>query len=239
MDAILGILENIGVFAAGLIARLGLVLAVLAALALPFALWAGAVRAVRWARRRLSGLKPAGKLVFDPALHYAPGHTWLRPEGRRLKVGIDDLAQRILPWAVSVRLPQPGTHVRAGATAAVISCGDREARIASPVDGTVTSVNTAVARDPALVKKEAYQRGWLFAVEPSDAGWRQFPTGNEARAWLCGEEERLEHRLELQLGAAAADGGEWIAPPHTFLSRDEWQVMVRSILSPGPQPVQH
>src|SRR5512138_2002850 len=184
MDAILGILETLGIFVAGLFARLGLVLAVLAVLALPFALWGGVRRGWEWARRRVAGLEPAGKLVFDPALHYAPGHTWIREDGRRVKVGIDDLAQKILPWAVSVRLPQPGAHVRAGATAAVISCGDREARIASPVDGTVTAVNGAVAHDPALVKKEAYQRGWLFAVEPSDGGWRQLPTGDAAREWL-------------------------------------------------------
>jgi glycine cleavage system H lipoate-binding protein len=149
-------------------------------------------------------------------------------------VGVDDLAQRILPWAVGVRLPQPGTHVRAGATAAVISCGDREARIASPIDGTVTAVNGAVARDPALVKRESYGRGWLFAVEPNDAGWQALPTGESARAWLRGEEQRLERRIELQLGVAAADGGEWVAPPHTFLSREEWDAIARSILSHAP-----
>jgi glycine cleavage system H lipoate-binding protein len=151
-----------------------------------------------------------------------------------VKVGIDDLVQRILPWAVAVRLPQPGTHVRAGAVAAVISCGDREARITSPVDGTVTSVNGAVARDPALVKRESYGRGWLFAVDPSDGRWQALPSGEAARAWLKGEEQRLERRIELQLGVAAADGGEWVAPPHTFLSRDEWEQLARSVLSHAP-----
>jgi len=234
MDAILGILESIGIFVAGVVARLGLVLAVLAVLALPFAAWAGVRRAAGWARRRLAGLQRAGSLVFDPALRYAPGHTWVREDGRRVKVGLDDLAQKILPWAVAVRLPQPGAHVRAGAVAAVISCGDREARITSPVDGTVTSVNGAVARDPALVKRETYGRGWLFAVEPAGPAWQALPTGEAARAWLRGEEQRLERRIELQLGVAAADGGEWVAPPHTFLSREEWEQVAKSVLSHAP-----
>jgi glycine cleavage system H protein len=232
MDAILGILETLGIFVAGLVARVGLVLAVLAALLVPVFAFGALRRAVGWVRRRARGLEPAGNLVFDPTLHYAPGHTWVKSDGRRVKVGVDDLAQKIMPWAVSVQLPAPGQRVRAGATAAIISCGDREARIASPVDGTVTSVNSAVARDPSLVKREAYARGWLFAVEPEGRGWAQLPSGEAARAWLRREEERLARRLELQLGVAAADGGEWVAPPHSFLSRDEWQSLARAFLAP-------
>ena len=239
MEAILGILETVGIFVAGLVARVGLVLAVIAVLLLPIVAWGGLKRGVEWVRRRARGLQQAGGLVFDPALHYAPGHTWLRGEGRRVRVGIDDLAQRILPWAVAVQLPQPGARVRAGATAAVISCGDREARIASPVDGTVVAVNGAVARDPSLVKREAYQRGWLFAVEPEGSSWAQLPTGETARAWLSLEESRLARRLELQLGIAAADGGDWVAPPHTFLTRDEWQSVARSFLAPSAAGVKN
>jgi glycine cleavage system H protein len=236
MDAILGILETTGVFVAGLVARVGLVLAVVALLLLPFLAFAALRRGFEWVRRRVRGLEPAGKLVFDPTYRYAPGHTWLKQEGRRVRIGIDDLAQRILPWAVAVQLPHPGARVRAGATAAVISCGDREARIVSPIDGTVVAVNGAVARDPSLVKREAYARGWLFIVEPADHRWANLPTGDTAREWLSHEDERLVRRLELQLGVAAADGGDWVAPPHTFLTLDEWQSLARSFLAPSATP---
>jgi glycine cleavage system H lipoate-binding protein len=232
METIIGILETLGVFVAGTVARVGLVLAVVALLLLPVVAFGTVRRAVASVVRRVRGLQPAGNLVFDPALRYAPGHTWLREKGQRLEIGIDDLAQRILPWAVGVQLPQPGSRVRAGATAAIISCGDREARIASPVDGRVVAVNGAVARDPSLVKRAAYGHGWLYAVEPEGGAWSALPTGEAARAWLRGEDERLARRLEHQLGIAAADGGEWIAPPHTFLTRDEWQQLARAFLSP-------
>jgi glycine cleavage system H lipoate-binding protein len=236
MDAIIGFLETVGVFVVGLVARVGLVLAVIAVLLVPFLAFGALRRAAGQARRWFRGLEPAGTVVFDPALHYAPGHTWVRPDGRRLRIGLDDLAQRILPWAVAVELPPTGTRVRAGATAAIISCGDREARVAAPVDGTVVAINAAVSRDPSLVKREGYARGWLFAVEPADRSWALLPTGEAARAWLRGEDERLHRRLELQLGVAAADGGEWVAPPYTFLSRDEWQLVARSVLSPAATP---
>lgn len=236
MNAILGILETIGVFVAGIAARTGIVLLVVAALLVPVIAAGAAKKGLRWARRRVKGLESAGNLVFNPELRYAPGHTWVKEDGKRVKVGLDDLAQRILPWAVSVQLPAPGSKVRAGATAAVISCGDREARIASPVEGTVVQVNSAVARDPSLVKKQAYGGGWLFAVETGDQRWSALPTGEAARKWLRDEEARLNRRLELQLGVAAADGGEFVAPPHTFLSKDEWQALARAFLAPGAAP---
>jgi glycine cleavage system H protein len=184
MDAIVGFLETLGVFIAGLVARVGLVIVVMAALLVPVLSFGALRRGARWIARRLRGLETAGRVVFDPALRYAPGHTWVKAEGRRLKVGIDDLAQNILPWAVGVQLPSPGSRVRAGATAAIVSCGDREARIASPIDGTVIAVNPAVARDPSLVKRQAYSGGWLFAVEPEGRGWASLPTGEAARSWL-------------------------------------------------------
>jgi glycine cleavage system H lipoate-binding protein len=236
MDALVGFLEAFGVFVAGFVARLGIVLAVIAVLLVPVLAWGGLKRAFHWARRRARGLDRAGNLVFDPALRYAPGHTWLRGAGKRLEVGLDDLAQGLLPWAVAVQLPPPGSRVRAGATAAVVSCGDREARIASPVDGTVVAVNRALLRDPSLVKRDAYGRGWLFAVEPVDRSWLGLPSGEAARDWLRREHDRLGRRIELQLGIAAADGGEWVAPPHSFLSRDDWQSIARSVLAPGAPP---
>ena len=100
----------------------------------------------------------------------------------------------------------------------------------------MVQVNAAVSRDPSLVKKESYSGGWLFAVETADQRWSTLPKGDAARKWLQDEESRLNRRLELQLGVAAADGGEFVAPPHTFLSKDEWQTLTRAFLAPGAAP---
>jgi hypothetical protein len=86
------------------------------------------------------------------------------------------------------------------------------------------------------VKKQTYSAGWLFAVETADQRWSTLPTGDAACKWLRDEESRLTRRLEMQLGVAAADGGEFVAPPHTFLSRDEWHSLARAFLAPGAAP---
>jgi glycine cleavage system H protein len=230
MNAMLETLTAVGVFLGGLAARLGIVLAVMLALLVPVVLAAGAIRAFQAVRLRAQGFRAAGHLRFRGGLLYAPTHTWIRPEGERLRVGLDDLAQRLLPWAVAVELPRPGQKVREGEPVASISSGGREARIAAPVSGTIVAVNPEVAREPTLVKSENYGRGWLFLVEPDGRSWTSLPAGDAARGWLRGEGERLSRFFEQSLGFAAADGGELIGPPPSLLGEPEWKALTRAFL---------
>lgn len=230
MASTLDTLTAMGVFLAGLVARMGIVIAVMLALLVPVVLLAGGLRAFRALRLHLMGFRSAGSLRFRGGLRYAPGHTWVREEGRRLRVGIDDLAQRLLPWAVAVDLPRPGRQVVAGEALARISCGSQEALVAAPVSGTVVAVNPELLREPTLVKSESYGRGWLLAIEPADEGWRRLPEGEAARSWLRDEGERLAGFYEQHLGYASADGGELVGPPASLLGDAQWKALTRSFL---------
>ena len=230
MNAIVEILRGVGIFAAGLIARVGIVLAVMLALMVPVLVLAGAVKLAKAVRLRLAGYRDAGGLKFRNGLLYAPGHTWVAAEGGRLKVGIDDLAQRILPWTVGVKLAKPGEQVAEGEPVARISCGDREACVASPVSGRVVQVNPEVLAEPTRIKSESYGRGWLVVIEPLERGWRSLPGGEAAQSWLASEGERLSRFYEEQLGFAAADGGELIGPPPALLSEPQWKALVKAFL---------
>jgi glycine cleavage system H protein len=230
MNAILETLTAVGIFAAGLVARLGIVLVVMAALLVPVLLLAGGMKAFRSAKLWLQGYRAVGGLRFRNGLLYAPGHTWVREDGKRLLVGLDDLAQKLLPWTVAVDLPRPGTKVKEGQPVARISCGGREVRIAAPASGTVVTVNPEVAREPTLAKSESYGRGWLFAIEPEGQGWHELLGGASARAWLAEEGERLNRFYEQSLGLAAADGGELIGSPETLLTDAQWKALSRAFL---------
>jgi glycine cleavage system H protein len=230
MTAILDTLTTVGVFLAGLATRLGIVLLVMLLLLVPVLLVSGAARALSAVRMRLLGYREAGTLRFRGGLRYAPGHTWIREDGERLRVGLDDLAQRLLPWAVAVDLPRPGQRVSRGEPVARISCGEQEARVAAPASGTVVAVNTDVLREPTLVKSAGYERGWLFAIRPDDREWRDLPAGEAARAWLREEGERLSRFYEQHLGYAAADGGELVGPPPSLLGDSQWKALTRAFL---------
>lgn len=230
MDPIVNTLQGLGTFLFGVAARLGLMALFVAVLVVPVLAVVAATRGLAWMRRRSLGLEKVGGLFFRPGVHYASGHTWLEPVKGLVKVGLDDLAQQVLPCAVGVTLPHPGAVVRKGETAAVVACGGGAARIPAPIDGRIVKVNTRLMRDPSLVKHDNYARGWLFQMEPVDDKYIELPLGPAARKWLTEEGLRFDRFLETHLGTAAADGGDWIAPAPALLSAEQWDELVRTFL---------
>jgi hypothetical protein len=100
----------------------------------------------------------------------------------------------------------------------------------SPISGTITRVNDAVREDASLLHRDPYARGWLFTVAPSDQAYEALPTGARAKNWLWDEEHRLSRFFEAKLGAAAADGGEYISHPPELLEEAQWQELTREFL---------
>jgi glycine cleavage system H protein len=232
MDTLMSALESGTVLIAGLAIRMGLLLLVLAALSIPVYLFLAGSRVFDAVRRRIGGVVKVGHLFWSDNVYYGPGHTWARRTGaRKVVVGIDDLAQRLFSAPTGVKLPAPGTVVRAGDPVGEIRTPGRRAAIVSPVAGTVTRVNEAVREDASLLHRDPYARGWLFAVTPADAAFEKLPTGDKARNWLWDEGNRLARFYETQLGAAAADGGEYVAHPPELLRDEQWHQLTKDFLA--------
>jgi glycine cleavage system H lipoate-binding protein len=223
------ILQVLGALAIGLAARTAIFLIGAALLTLPAVLIAGAINVLRARRER--ALTHVGALTYREGAYYAPNHTWLAPRtSGDFDVGIDDIARKIIPGSSSVELPKPGARFHKGDPIAVVRAGGREVMISAPLDGEVTRVNSAVRNDPALVRDEAYGRGWLFSFAPSDASYLRFPSGFEAAGWLGREKARLSAFIESELGIAAADGGELLAPMPAALGEEGWNKVVDKFL---------
>ncbi len=233
MTALIEILQSTGVFVAGLLARFGLFLAMLAVLVLPALAIALVIRAVGAQRRKALGLRRVAGILFRPDLSYAPGHTWLhaRKRGSGLELGLDDLAQRLLTSVTAVELPTPGRVVRRGDTLAVLHGGGREVKIPSPIAGTVLGANASVLRDPGLVKRDGYGRGWLVAIAPADAAWEKLPRAADAESFIRKESARWSAFLEERLGFAAADGGELVAPAPCVVGEEGWRALTAEFLA--------
>jgi glycine cleavage system H lipoate-binding protein len=234
MTAIIEILQTVGVFLGGLLARFGVFLAMAAVVALPAVALALAARAVQARRDRALGLRRVAGVLFRPDLSYAPGHTWLhRRKGGALELGLDDLAQRLLPSVTAVELPRPGTAIERGQTLATLHGGGRAVPIPAPISGTVAGVNAAVLRDPALVKRDGYGKGWLLAIAPADAAWEALPRAQEAESFLRKEAARWSRFFEERLGFAAADGGELVAPAPWMVGEEGWKALTAEFLRNG------
>jgi glycine cleavage system H lipoate-binding protein len=223
MTTVIEILEALGTFLVGVAGRFGVFLAAGLALVVPALVAALVWRAID--RRR----RPADELTLEARV--APGHTWLEPaRDGSLKIGVDEIASAILPSATAVDLPRPGMVVHRGDPIAIIHAGKRAVRIAAPADGVVERVNGRLRRNPSLVKDEPYRRGWLFAIAPDGDDWKRLPAGLRADTFILAERRRLARFVEEELGLAAADGGELVAPAPALLGEEGWRKVVAAFL---------
>ncbi len=232
MSTLIEIFQDAAIFLGGLSVRLLFFLAVLAVFLIPVLAVFYSIEGIKTLRKRSDGsTEVIGGVRIIPRRRYAPGHVWL---GRRLlgglRVGLDDLAQRLFPNLSAVELPKPGRLLRKGEPAIYLRSEEREAWIPSPITGLVVAVNHAVERMPGLMNASPYGGGWLFAMRPATISYREFPTGSSARTWFRAEEDRLRHTLEHELGLAPADGGQLIDHPATLLPNDRWEHVVTSFL---------
>jgi glycine cleavage system H lipoate-binding protein len=231
MNALLSVISTIGIFLAGLVVRFGLLVAVLLILTLVFLVGLGAVRLVLSLRRSVLGLGVADGVSWKRNGYYAPGHTWIESlSSHAIRLGFDDIGQKVLAHITTLTLPAPGTTLKEGDRLTEVACGSNHAVIPSPISGRVVAINESVLRDPGLIHRDPYRRGWLISFDADNTAYTRLPWGDVARRWLREESVRLSRFLEQELQLHAADGGELTAPGTSLLDDQQWRTMVKEFL---------
>lgn len=100
--------------------------------------------------------------------YYTQDHEWIEVSGSEGTVGITDYAQGQLGDITYVDLPEVGAVVAKGDAPCVVDSVKAASDVYSPVSGTVTEANHALADAPELVNTEAETGGWLFRLTLSD-----------------------------------------------------------------------
>lgn len=231
LDSLLNVLTPPAVFVAGLIVRALLAILVLATIVIPIA---AALMAWTWFRRgvdRATGVQKVGHVRWREGCYYTPGHLWLRPLGlQAVRIGVDDVAQRVLPEISQVSLPMVGEPVQEGDPIGAITCADSTVVLKSPVAGKIERVNFRLLKSPSLLHRDPYRRAWIVEVAPDGRRYEDLPADERAKQWIASEDKRLTEFLEHQLGVAAADGGELMVPPHRLLTQAQWEAVRKGFL---------
>jgi glycine cleavage system H protein len=232
MEPISSFVETAGIAVVGILIRFLIAVVGLALIALPLAgVFLAWQRVERW-RERARGLVRDGTLLWKRGVYFAPGHTWLGPQADgSVRIGLDDLAQKMLPGARVLHFAPVGSQVRQGEVLATLEVGEHQLPIEAPTAGRVVAINGHISNRPELLHRDPYDRGWLASVVPVARSFERFPTGDEAVSWMRREDHRLNAFLESELGIAAADGGEWIVPPAAMLSDAQFESLRREFLT--------
>ncbi len=146
-------------------------------------------------------------LRFSRAGFYHPAHLWARVEGGGIvRVGIDDLARRLLGRVRAIRMPHPGATLRPEQHAWTFDGEAGTVVLPSPIGGTVLSRNEDLLVHPEKLLRTPHREVWLARIRPSrlpeDLGGLLY--GGRVTAWLRGEVESVRAHL---LAARASEVG--------------------------------
>jgi glycine cleavage system H lipoate-binding protein len=161
-------------------------------------------------------------------LFFHPGHTWALAESPSLvRVGMDDFASKLVGKIDSIELPNRDTWIRQGQKFATLVRDGKSVNLMSPIEGSITDINTAAIRNPEILK-DPYNEGWLMKVNSPDlkTSLRNLFNGTMARAWIEEAAVRLNPTMAYAL---AQDGGEAVDDITVMLGK-EWEPTVKEFL---------
>lgn len=155
-----------------------------------------------------------------------PGHSWAETGGADIvTVGVDDFAQRFIGAVESLILPQPGDCIRQGQRLVTLSRGNKEVSAIAPVSGTIVEVNQTLAKDPVLINRFPYDRGWVAKIVPTNLAMelRNLLHGVTADRWNDALRMQLVSAFSPRIGTVLQDGGLIVNDISSLLSDEDWQ----------------
>ena len=193
-----------------------------------------AVEAVKRAAARVAPSLVGGFSVPEN-LRYHPGHTWALSESPTMeRVGMDDFATKVAGKIQSITLPKRGQWIRQGQKLFTLHRDGVAVDMVSPIEGSVSDVNDAVATNPALASKDCYGDGWLITVNSPDAkvNFRNLLGGALARWWTEESASRLQKQIPMfaammPAGALAQDGGVAVDDVASQIPDKEWATLAK------------
>ena len=168
---------------------------------------------------------------------YHPGHTWMAVESEdRVRVGMDDLARRLVGPDSEVVLPAVGQSVRQGMPIWSVERNGRRVAMLSPVDGVIEEIHPRLATKAPMGGADSGTDAWIARVKVAELGrdMKNLLHGHLAERWLEDSESKLRRRFDEDLGPLLNDGGTLGVDIHAVLNDDEWVATCRELFLSDP-----
>lgn len=163
-------------------------------------------------------------------VRYHLGHTWALSESPNLvRVGMDDFAAKLTGKVASITLPQRGQWIRQGQKLCTLHRDGVAVDMLSPIEGSVSDINDAVAGKPELARRDPYGEGWFVTVQSPDAktNFKNLFGGSLARWWTEESATRLHRKMPTFAGALAQDGGVAVENVGAEIPDTDWAVLAK------------
>lgn len=164
-------------------------------------------------------------------IFFAPSHTWLNlfPSGK-VRLGVDDFIARLLEKPGVSLLRTAGEKVSRGEPILNLRSDGHSLTVRAPIDCEILSVNDALSNNPALLEEGLFSDGWAYMIRPArNTDMKNLLLGNESRAWIRTEYQRLKDLLAGGAGVARPaflqEGGPPIAGVLNTMDEDVWRAL--------------
>ena len=174
------------------------------------------------------------------------GHTWVevQPSGATT-VGLDGFAQKLIGRIDDVVLPEVGKEINRGDVLFAVKQDNHRAAFASPVDGTVITVDRELPWHPEMIQSDPYREGWVCSIKPRNLAknLKQLLVAEEAKGWLKSEAQRFQGFFAAQtldgrqLGHVLQDGGQLMGGVLEFADDGTWKQFTEMFLRPQDKEV--
>lgn len=104
----------------------------------------------------------------ETSLRFSEDHVWVLEMGQSVRIGLSDYAQEQLGEIISAALGEVGKFLEQGDTFGEVESQKTVVELASPVTGTIRTVNETILDDPTVINVDPYGKGWLVELEIED-----------------------------------------------------------------------
>ena len=111
-----------------------------------------------------------GKLIFKVAVdrYYTNEGIWVLQEGDQCRLGISDFFQQRSGDLAFIEIKPEGTKVSCGEEFVVIETIKVNISLASPITGTIVTINPLLITTPEIINQDPFGTGWLVIIVASD-----------------------------------------------------------------------
>jgi glycine cleavage system H protein len=168
------------------------------------------------------------------------GHTWaLSLDSRRVRVGLDSFAVRLMGRAISIVFPTQGSLLARNEAGCWLVDEAGPIPIRMPLSGRVLRVNKRLLERPALAAEDPYGEGWLLeidggtsAAEVDDLMDAPTAAAGAENDWnrFRGSVDKHQRKGKMAVGPTMADGGVRLDDLRSMLGAPRYRRLLMEFL---------